>query len=317
MVWYRRQGLMGALRAARAAIASKPDVLYMNSVFSPWDSLTPLIARRCGLFRNTVAVVAPRGEFGTGALALKSTKKRLTLRMCRTLGIHRGLIWHASTDLEAEEIRRTIPMDDGRSQVVVAENESELPAEPRPPREPHDGPTRFIFLSRITPKKGLHILLESLSSVSTPVHLTIHGTTDSSTYLARCKELSRLAERQGHEILFGGAVKPEDVASTFERFDYFPFPTANENFGHVISESLFSACPPVLPATTPWTETVRQGGGFIVPSLESAEWSSILQNLATQTPQERARGSRLAADAFRTWRGDRGDSTIFDVLFAP
>ena len=48
---------------------------------------------------------------------------------------------------------------------------------------------------------------------------------------------------------------PDEVGSTFKKYDCFLFPTINENYGHVIAESLANGCPVILSkGTTPWDD---------------------------------------------------------------
>ena len=87
-------------------LLSKSDygVLYLNSFF---DTLTvrTLVLRRLHLLPERPTVLAPRGEFSPGALALKHRKKRAFLAAARFLGLWRNLVWLATSDLEAKEIR--------------------------------------------------------------------------------------------------------------------------------------------------------------------------------------------------------------------
>src|SRR6185436_1547706 len=86
-------GPFGLLRVIRAA---KPDVLYLNSYFSKLTR-NALTLRWLGLTDKIAFIIAPRGEFSPGALALKSIKKRSYLRAARALGFHRGITWHVSS----------------------------------------------------------------------------------------------------------------------------------------------------------------------------------------------------------------------------
>ena len=58
---------------ARLFSEFRPDVVYLNSLFSVKYSLIPLILFRRKL--NLEVVVAPRGMLGEGALQLKKHKK--------------------------------------------------------------------------------------------------------------------------------------------------------------------------------------------------------------------------------------------------
>ena len=50
------------------------DVIYLNSFFSPYFTIKPLLLRRLRLIPTKPVIVAPRGEFSPGALGLKNQK---------------------------------------------------------------------------------------------------------------------------------------------------------------------------------------------------------------------------------------------------
>src|SRR3546814_7721331 len=76
------------------------------------------------LFRSTV-ILAPRGEFSQGALAIKPMKKQAFIAASRVTGLHRSVIWQASTEIEADDIRRTMHAHD-----II--NATDLPRSPFP-----------------------------------------------------------------------------------------------------------------------------------------------------------------------------------------
>ena len=59
--------------------AAKPDIIYLNSFFSPIFTIRPMILRRLGLIPNVPVIVAPRGEFSPGALESKLSRRSCLL----------------------------------------------------------------------------------------------------------------------------------------------------------------------------------------------------------------------------------------------
>ncbi|HMM93617.1 glycosyltransferase [Phycicoccus sp.] len=270
--------------------------MYLNSFFDPAFALLPQVALAL-VRRSRPVMVAPRGELSPGALELKSRKKRLVLFVYRTLGLHRRVLWHASAEREATEIRCALGP---HVEVLVRENETELPAEPHVPRERPTGPLRAVFLSRLVPKKGLHVLLEGLARVEGDLSLDVYGTEEDGTYVRRCRAL---ATASGKRVTFHGPVAPDDVRAHLASADVMLFPTASENFGHVIAEALSVSCPVVLPDTTPWSDLVRRGGGAVVQGLNAQAWATEIDAWTRLTPDVLANRRRAAAIAYREWRG--------------
>ncbi|WP_168583425.1 glycosyltransferase [Gephyromycinifex aptenodytis] len=315
MVWYRSPGLRGLLTALRQARRLAPEVLYLNSVFAPAETLLPLLLHRLRLLPAGQVVLAPRGELGAGALALKSAKKRALFGVSRLCGLHSDLVWHASTVREADEIRRAAPVR-GTPRVVVAQNESPLPNRALRERPAPGERLRVVFLSRISPKKGLDILLAALSSSAAipPLDVSVYGSTDDPDYLQQCHRLADRAREQGHQVRFAGTVDPSAVLAVFAAHDLFAFPTANENFGHAIVEALCAGCPVALPDTTPWTPTLDRGAGILVASREPDDWARMLAQLAAEGPPQRAARSRAAAEVYNRWQDSRERDSVFDRL---
>lgn len=259
------------------------DVLYLNSFFSWKSAIVPLVLLRWGLVKDVPVVLAPRGEFSAGALELKAAKKRVYIALARMFGLCRRVIWQASSEAEAADIRRV--MQCGTEQIVVAPNllpvATEEPGECKqesPRRQP--GPLRIIFLSRISPMKNLHFLLSALKSVSATVSLDVYGPIEDSSYWDICSRL--IDELQPNiSVNYRGAVPADQVAKVFRQYDLFAFPTRGENFGHVIFESLNAGTPVLLSDRTPWRADT--GGAIEILALDNEDaWTQAISRWAEE-----------------------------------
>lgn len=299
-----------AATVVRTVRAARPDVLYINGMFPIAFALAPVAAARAGMVRARV-VLAPRGELGAGALALKAGKKGLFLRAARVIGLYRDVTWHASTALEAQEVEAVFP----GARVLVRENETMLPRRaeaPAPLDGTGNGPLRLLFVSRIAPKKGLHVVLAALADVPEPVTLDIVGDGDPPVVAALRAQAARLPAR--HSVHWHGALPPQQLAGHYATHELLALPTAHENFGHVIPEALARACPVLLPDTTPWTHVVAAGGGRIVPSLAPADWAQVLSNWARRSAHQRWDARIRAARAYDEWAATSPRESVFDLL---
>lgn len=305
--------LSTAAQVVRHVRRARPDVLYLNGLFPLAWSLTPALLARLGLARGARVVLAPRGELGAGALAIKSVKKAALLRAATLSGLFCGTTWHASTPTEAAEIDAVFP----GARVVVRENETELPQRARHPRsvEMASAPLRVLFVSRLSEKKGLHVLLQALAHLQAPVLLDIAGGGDAA-YERHCRELAAtLPDR--HQVTWLGSLPPSELGPVYATHDVLALPTAHENFGHVVPESLAHACPVLLPDTTPWTSVVAGGGGQIVRSRAPQDWAASLARLAAMPAHARLEARRRAADAYDAWAAQRPRLSVFELLDAP
>lgn len=287
-----RRDPIAILRAA--ASVGPVDVVYVNGCF---DRSFAMLARAWSRSRGLPTVVAPHGELDPGALAIHTRRKRAFLAATAAIGLDRGVLWHASSPREAHDIRAAVGAS---AQVVVSENPHGLP--PLADRRASSGgPLRIAYVSRITPKKRLHALLEALAQVQADWRLDIVGTEEDAAYVARCRALAT-APGMRDRVRFVGAVQPASVHEVFAEHDLFALPTAGENFGHVIAESLAASCPVLLPDTTPWTRRVDDGGGEIVPSLDAEAWATTIEAWARLDADARTARRDAAADVYESWR---------------
>lgn len=285
-----------AVRALIQTIRSRsvePHFVYLNSLFSPAFALFPLLLAKFKWWTPATIVVAPRGELAPGALSLKTWKKRLTLHALRRLHLTHQVLWHATSQREAEDIANEFP----NAATVISKNKTSLPSAPQPVRPPGDNHT-VAFIGRISPVKGLHILLSSLVDFPYPLQLHVYGgaRNDETSYMAECHRI--IAQIPDHvHIRIYGPTDRERVLKLLPSYDLLALPTAGENFGHAIVEALAAGCPVMLPPTTPWTEAARRTG-TLVPDRSPASWTTSLIEHFNQSPDQIHARKRLAARVY-------------------
>jgi glycosyltransferase involved in cell wall biosynthesis len=282
-VLYRSPADRGVTTLARLIQQTPHDVLYLNSFFSPVFTLQPLLARRMGRLPPKPTVLAPRGEFSAGALALKQWKKAPYLRVSRLLGLYRDLVWQASSEHEVEDIRRHLR---GLAQrIIVAPNLTpvELPQASSRIRAPGE-PLKIAFLSRISQKKNLDFALEVLTQVDVPLEFHVYGPIDDREYWEKCREaMQRLPEKI--HARYHGVVSHEDVPAALSGHDLFFLPTRGENYGHAIVEAWAAGLPVLISDQTPWRGLEQLGIGWELPLNNESGFASVIERLARMEPE--------------------------------
>lgn len=307
-VRYLPPARQGPLALARLIRQTPHDLLYLNSFFSPRFSIAPLVARRLGLIPARPTVLAPRGEFSAGALALKAAKKRAYLRASRAAGLLTDLRWQASTSFEAADIRAAMGPDVAVA-VACDLSEPNLGAPPgHLPRTPGQK-LRVVFLSRVSPKKNLDFALAVLSTVRCGVDFVIYGPLEDADYARSCRALAESLPSHV-TVRWAGPVHPDEVPAVFAANDLFFFPTRGENFGHVIAESLAAGTPVLLSDTTPWRGLAAAGVGDDLPLDAPAAFAVRIEAMAAE-PAEAALARRARAAAFAR-RRQREDDNVAD-----
>lgn len=270
---------------ARLIRETEHDVLYLNSVFDPYFTGLPLLARRLGIVPRRPWVLAPRGEFSKGALTLKSWKKKPYLFVGRWLRLFSDLTWQASSECEEADIKYALgPL---ARHIKVAPN---LPGPLRTavtPRSTEEGGMfRIVFLSRITPKKNLDFALRVLQRVTVPVEFNIYGIVSDQSYWRSCQELIDLLP-SNVKVRYRGAVPHDHVMGVLSQHHLFFLPTRGENYGHVIYEALAAGLPVLISDQTPWKNLDKFRVGWDLPLSEIERFASIIDAQATLSPEER------------------------------
>jgi glycosyltransferase involved in cell wall biosynthesis len=238
------------------------DILYINSVMNFKFSITPLVIKYIGIAFDRPVIIAPRGELSHAALKQKALKKKIFIAISRALGLHRKVIWHASSEYEANDIRRQFGP---KANIHIASNlpRAPQPARTRAQREP-GAPLRLIFVGRISPIKNLDFALNVLDKFDLPVHFTIIGPTEDIRYTNKCLALAEQLP-DNIDVSWLGALPPDAIGEIMANNDLFFLPSRGENFGHIISEALAVGTPVLLSNKTPWRNLAKFNVGHDLP----------------------------------------------------
>ena len=315
-VYYASPATLGAGRLLRLIRDTPHDVLYLNSFFDPRFSVLSLFARKFGLIQRHPILIAPRGEFSDGAYALRHWKKLPFVKAMRTLGVHRDAMWHASTELEANDIRRV--MGKSAARIHVASNLATAKVVDRIETNYCRGPSlRVCFLSRISPMKNLDFALRVLAKVRQPVVFTVYGPKEDGKFWAECE---RLIEVLPAHICFtyAGPIAPDLVREEMSKHDLFFLPTRGENYGHVLVEAWSAGLPVLTSDQTPWRGLEAKGVGWDLSLTQPERFVSVLDAVANWSPQlaEEAREAclRFSAMQLNDRAGVESNRTMFLTL---
>jgi glycosyltransferase involved in cell wall biosynthesis len=273
--------------------STESDIIYLNSFFSPHFTIKPLLLRRLRLIPDKSLILAPRGEFSSGALGLKSLKKRVYLWAAKAFGLYRGVIWQASSEHEEADIRRWFGKD---MPVMVA---PDLPpmvhsSDELPPKSGKiEGCLKIVFLSRISRMKNLDGALKMLKGLNGKVQFNIYGPMEDQAYWAECQKI--IAGLPGNiDVKYCGSVAHEKVGAVMRVHDIFLFPTLGENFGHVILEALVAGCPVLISDQTPWLDLGKKGVGWDLPLSKPEMFQEVLKMCVDMDNDEYGKWSERA-----------------------
>lgn len=267
-------GLLGGLRRELAAA----DLLHVHALFSFASTAGMALARQ----QQVPYLVRSIGQLNRWSLRQSPRRKRLLLKLMERRNLNGARALHFTSDAEREEAA-----DLGlRPPPIVLPLGVALPQLDPPVPAPADQAVRWLFLSRIHPKKQLPVLFEALADLQRrqPAArwlLDVAGEGDAS-YVEQLQQLAQwlgLAER----IRWCGFAAGEAKAALLARADWFVLPSASENFGIAAAEALAAGTPVILSPGVALAPDVRQAGAGLVCEPEPAALAQALER-ALQPP---------------------------------
>jgi len=148
-----------------------------------------------------------------------------------------------------------------------------------------DGPL-VVFVGKITPRKGVDVLLRALARLPADVQLVVAG-----NFMMPEAPIRAIVEslHLGDRVHFPGLLLGDDRNAAYVDADVVAYPSTDEIFGLVAAEALMCRTPVVVCDDSGCGEVVRAaGGGRLVPYGDPAALAIALQALMSD-PAERAR----------------------------
>lgn len=268
------------------------DVVYLNSLYSKYFTLIPLLCLRGRSDKKVV--LATRGMLAKSALKVKRHKKKLFLKAVNLFGLFRNVVFHASTENEKADILRELGAN---NQIMVAENLCpKVKIAKNLFRKKLPGSLKLISIARIAPEKNLMYSLQLLGKMkSVMVQFDIFGPIYDVNYWKACQAIFA-DNAPGITVNYCGSIEPVHVSSKLSEYHFLLLPTLGENFGHVILQALSSGCPVIISDQTPWKQLNSEKCGWCIPLSEQDSYVRVLTDCANMNQQD---FNEMSANAFQ------------------
>ena len=248
----------------------KPDILYLQGLFQSCVFPCLQLAKE----NDINVLLAPRGELCAGALALKKYKKIPYIKVVNLLGLTKNIHFQSTSDEETTAIKRWMNADD--EHIHYLDNIPSIPITAYPRSYKEVGVGRFVFLSRIHPKKNLLSAINYFYDVHGRVYFDIFGPIEDDLYWRECQ--SAIASLPDNiTVEYKGVADHTHVHEIFSQYDAFLFPTLSENYGHVIAESLIAGTPVIISDQTPWNKVNSYNAGWAIPLVYTNDFIEAIQ----------------------------------------
>jgi glycosyltransferase involved in cell wall biosynthesis len=281
-VYYAKRETVNYRMLKRLIESRKPDFIYLNSMYSYWFTILPMLL----LWRNRIRaqiVLASHGMLQQGALKFKTRKKKLFIALVNTLAIPGKIHFQATDEQEKRDILKQFPR---AGRVEVLPNFSGLLIGSNAPIEKKPQKLRCVYISRIIQKKNILFFLKLLNMLPENIELefSVYGEVEDEKYWHQAQKVMHFLPKN-IGVIFRGSLPHDQVISTLGQNHVFVLPTLGENFGYAIFEAFSAGRPVLISDKTPWRGLQDRQIGWDIPLDCLEAWLAALREVADADQQ--------------------------------
>lgn len=248
-----------------------PDLIYLQSLFSKPTYVGLNVAK----MNKIKVLLAPRGELITGAFK-KKYKKIPYLYFLKIKKLLRGVYFQATSEDESYSIKKYLNVSSDN--IFFLDNIPSISHSNYQREVKYPGIAKFVFISRIHPKKNLLKAIKYIKNIKGKIIFDIFGPIEDIDYWEKCeREIKSMSS--DISINYRGIVNHNEVHSIFSKYDAFLFPTESENYGHVIAEALSVGIPIIISDKTPWSDVINFKAGWSISLDNDSQFIKAIQKV--------------------------------------
>lgn len=250
-----------------------PDIIYCNSLYSPYFSLIPIHYAKKKKIKTILAV---RGMLSKGSLNVKKAKKRTFINFIKWVGLFKKITFHATTEEEKKDIENTFGK---QTNIIVANNLPEQKTNSFIEKKKTINNILLVSVARIAPEKNTLYAIETLKNCKSKVIFDIYGPIYNQGYWNKCLESIKNLPIN-IEVNYKGAIPHYEIDSTLQQYHALFLPSTGENFGHIIIEAMTNSCIPIVSDKTPWKDLATNNIGFDIDLTTPENFAKAIDTLA-------------------------------------
>ncbi len=280
------------------------DIVYLNGIYAYPVTVGAWAAQRY----KKPYIVALRNGLDPFMYQIRRRKKKLGFKIYVSPVLRKAAVLHATAEQEVRHAKafgvngKFVVIPNGVNSINIDPDQSVPdPAAEWPQLE---GKRVVLFLSRLSPQKGLDMLIPAWAQVSRKHRdaiLVIAGP----DYQGHEIEVRNMVERYQvkESVLFTGEVNGERKWALYKKASLFVLPSHSENFGNVIAEALAFHLPVLTTTATPW-EAINDYdcGRCVAPQQDAVQ--EALATLLQKSPAElehMGQNARVLLETMNTW----------------
>lgn len=280
-VIYKSPGIRSWFNIISFLTSAQFKTIYLNSFFDPLCIFIFIVARIVS--KQSVILIAPRGEFHPGCLQQKYIKKNIYIFLYKRL-LATNVCFHATNLEESDHIVKTLVKIDPSKIFTMSNlpnqeslNEKELLTIYKPSQEV----LRIVLFSRFSKEKNHEFALKSLNFAQKNIELDIIGPVSpgSRDYYRRCLDSISLLPNNVR-VNICGPIANADILRVLPKYDLALYPTFGDNFAHVVADLLRCGVRILISPNTPWRDIEDLGYGKILPIDDPCLWARAIDSEA-------------------------------------
>jgi len=272
------------------------QLLHAHALFS-WPTTTAMAQARLA---DVPYVLRTIGQLNHWSLAQSAGRKQLLWRLIERRNLSRAAALHFTSSAERDQAAALgLPPTTWVLPLGV-----HLPADRSSCVGVAHRFTKFLFLSRLHPKKRLENLLQALAllqrrrpQASWQLQIAGNGPTTYRASLQRLIEDLGLTERCRWLGFLEGSAKWDALQAA----DWFVLPSASENFGIAAIEALAAGTPPILSPEVAVALDIAKATAGRLASAEPQALSRVLEAALGGPPPEMRAAARSLATTHYSW----------------
>lgn len=255
-----------------------PDLIYLQGLFQKCVIPCLKLAKKYGIN----VLLAPRGELCSGAFK-KKYKKIPYIIFLKVFRLIDQINYQSTSEEETKAIKKQLGAKD--DQIFYLTNIPSIPRKKYERAEKKRGNGRFVFVSRIHPKKNLIFAIQLFNFVRGNAVFDIYGPIEDEEYWKQCQdEIVKLPNNIS--VNYRGLLSHEEVHEVFSHYDSLLFPTFSENYGHVIAEALIVGTQVIISDQTPWNDVSTYSAGWCIPLNDTEKFVIAIQSVIDQSDSD-------------------------------
>ena len=272
------------------------DLLHIHAVFS-YPSTSAMAQAR---LQRIPYIVRSIGQLSPWSLSQSAGRKQLMMKLIERRNINAARAIHFTSTAERDE---SLPLRLKPKSLVIPLGVPYFNAQLNLTQS-SNSIVRFLFLSRIHPKKQLDKLLQALALVKNhhPEYrwqLRIAGSCDSTYATLLQNQAAKLGLTNNCQWL--GFLQGDNKWRELQNADWFVLPSAAENFGISVVEAMAAGTPVVISPHVAIAATVEQAQAGIITPSDFASLSNALLKAMNSSSESMGLAARTLARQIYSW----------------